>query len=456
MVASRKPQFQVNNILDMASLKPRDEDIPESDERLAGYILLMLLASPSSHVIVHWAGLDAVTGQQDLFSTALRFHPACPTPLSTPTSASASAATSISTLQDSQKSRSDSKTTGDMENSSTMQERNEATKNKNQRSMEPSKNETSQPDDDDSKNPGDSEFDYHLSQETRTPTEDCTGQNGQTGATFIGGQYFPLPSPRGWKLVLELTKQLKPLSDYLTMGQRIHLARRITKSRCLTVAKELQIQREIFSATTSVNDLITKSQINSSRVLAVLTQWRRSFFEQISSRLDKQLEKRLSRKNTAPATKHEQQTLADRPTTAAHTPAPISEVIDLAADSPKKRKANPRPTPSKRVKITTDEEAAAPPSSPTQQQSPTSNKRPPAAGKQQAQRQRSAQQKKNKKSEQVPLPQSRPQNADSTEQARRNNNHNNSRQRQTQRSTQRKPQRRGRKGASKGMHQQDD
>jgi hypothetical protein len=31
-VASGKPQFKVNNILDMISLKPHDEDIPESDK----------------------------------------------------------------------------------------------------------------------------------------------------------------------------------------------------------------------------------------------------------------------------------------------------------------------------------------------------------------------------------------------------------------------------------------
>jgi hypothetical protein len=142
--------------------------------------------------------------------------------LPTPTSASALAATSISTLQDSQKSGSDSKTTGNMETSTTW-DQNKA--NKNQRSTENPENKTSQPDDGDSKTPGESEFDYHaLSQEVPASTEDCTGQNGQTGATFIGGQFFPLPSPHGWKLALKLTKQLRPLSDYLMMGQRIHLA----------------------------------------------------------------------------------------------------------------------------------------------------------------------------------------------------------------------------------------
>jgi hypothetical protein len=458
MVASRKPQFQVNNILDMASLKPRDEDIPESDERLAGYMLLMLLASPSSHVIVHWAGLDSITGQNDLFHTALRSHPACPTPLSTPisTPASASATPSIATRQDSHQSRSDSKNTGDME-STTAQGTSE--NSMNQRSLE---NEPTQPDDDDQKLPGNPSFDYGpLSQESERSTDTRTVPNGQSGATLIGGQYFPLPSPRGWKLVIELTQQLRPLADHLTMGQRIHLARRITKSRCLTVAKELQIQREIFSATTSVNDLVAKSQINSSRVLAVLTQWRRSFFEQISTRLDKKLEKRLTR-HAAPIrdSQHEQNPLEYNPASSAQAAIPSPDVIDLA-NSPKKRKASPRNTSIKRAKNTTDEAAAATPSSGTQQQQQPANRRLPAAGKQQ-QRQPKHEPHKQKKVVIDTSQKSHGQNADSrcpttadqNDSARRNKN---SRQRRTQHQhpPQNKPQRRNRKGANHGKSQED-
>jgi hypothetical protein len=455
MVASRKPQFQVNNILDMASLKPRDEDIPESDERLAGYMLLMLLASPSSHVIVHWAGLDSITGQQDLFSSALRSHPACPTPLSTPISTPASASatsTSIATRQDPHQSRSDSKATSDME-STTAQGNSE--NSLNQRSVE---NESTQPDDDDQKLPG---FDYGtstLSQETPASTDTRTIPNGRSGATLIGGQYFPLPSPRGWKLVIELTLQLRPLADYLTMGQRIHLARRITKSRCLTVAKELQIQRDIFSATTSVNDLVAKSQINSSRVLAVLTQWRRSFFEQISTRLDKKLEKRLTR-HTTPAREgqHEQNPLEHNPVSTAHAPLPSPDVIDLAQESPKKRKANLRNTPSKRTKNTTDEAAAATPSSGTQQQQQTAPKRSPAAGKQQ--RQPKHESHKQKKVTIDASQQSNSQNADSngrnadSNDSTRRNNKNNRHRRNPHHPPQHKPQRRNRKGANQGTTQ---
>ena len=65
-------------ILDIASLKPRTEDIPESDDELAGYVLLLLLASPSSHVIAKYAGLNKTTGQQDFFDMALMHHDACP------------------------------------------------------------------------------------------------------------------------------------------------------------------------------------------------------------------------------------------------------------------------------------------------------------------------------------------------------------------------------------------
>ena len=85
MVADQKPQLQVNNILNMALLRPRaNEEIPESNKTLAGYILMLLLTSSSSHVPVQWTGLDKNTGAQDLFQRVLNLHPACPTPLSTP------------------------------------------------------------------------------------------------------------------------------------------------------------------------------------------------------------------------------------------------------------------------------------------------------------------------------------------------------------------------------------
>jgi hypothetical protein len=53
---------------------------PKSDDQLAGYTLLLLLASPSSLVIAKYAGLDDTTGQQDLFDIALMVQPACPVP----------------------------------------------------------------------------------------------------------------------------------------------------------------------------------------------------------------------------------------------------------------------------------------------------------------------------------------------------------------------------------------
>jgi septal ring-binding cell division protein DamX len=85
MVANQKPQLQVNNILNMASLCPRaNKEIPESKKTLAGYILMLLLTLSYSHVLVQWTGLDENTGAQDLFQRALNLHPACPTPLSTP------------------------------------------------------------------------------------------------------------------------------------------------------------------------------------------------------------------------------------------------------------------------------------------------------------------------------------------------------------------------------------
>jgi hypothetical protein len=58
-------RYQVNNILNMALLHPRaSEEILESNETLAGYIIMLLLTSSSFHVLVEWTGLDKHTGAQ--------------------------------------------------------------------------------------------------------------------------------------------------------------------------------------------------------------------------------------------------------------------------------------------------------------------------------------------------------------------------------------------------------
>jgi hypothetical protein len=50
----------------VTSLKPHDNDIPKSNDQLAGYALLLLLTYPSSSLIIaKYARLDETTGQQD-------------------------------------------------------------------------------------------------------------------------------------------------------------------------------------------------------------------------------------------------------------------------------------------------------------------------------------------------------------------------------------------------------
>ena len=289
MVASRRPQFQVNMILDVASLKPRTEDIPESDNDLAGYVLLLLLASPSSHVIAKYAGLDAITGQQDLFDIALMHQDACPVPNTadvarTPDSSETRSAQTDPTL---------AKTPVPDDSGA----------NQTHRSSAPSHD---APTDDDANKPADGDSPYKNFQENNAFNYTPPNSQPETGGTvlpptvLIGKRFFPLPSPPGWDIAQEIALLLEPIANHITMGQRIALARRMTKSRCLVAAKELNIKRDTFAATNSVNDIIAKSEVNSSRVLAILTTWRCTFFEQLTKRLDRQLERRMIKTHPRP------------------------------------------------------------------------------------------------------------------------------------------------------------
>ena len=69
----------------MASLHPRaNEEIPKSNKTLAGFILLLLLALSSSHVLVQWTGLEKTNRGTRPFQRALKLHTACLIPLLTP------------------------------------------------------------------------------------------------------------------------------------------------------------------------------------------------------------------------------------------------------------------------------------------------------------------------------------------------------------------------------------
>jgi hypothetical protein len=64
---------------------------------------------------------------------------------------------------------------------------------------------------------------------------------------------------------------------------------------CLVAAKELKIKLDIFAATNSVNGVIARAVVNSFTVLAILTTWHHTFFEQLTKRLDTQFEHHMTR-----------------------------------------------------------------------------------------------------------------------------------------------------------------
>jgi hypothetical protein len=349
MVASRRPQYQVNMILDVASLKPRAEDIPESDDQLAGYALLLLLASPSSLVIAKYAGLDDTTGQQDLFAYALMVQPACPVPNTA----------DVARTPGSSETRSAQKATTLPRNPPVTC--NPSAPQKSHSSKQPataSDDTNNKSADGDYNTNGDNSFQYAPA------SQEDTADEALPPTVIIGQRFFPLPSSRGWDIARETAQNLQPIANHITMGQRIALARRMTKSRCLVASKELNIKRDIFAATNSVNDIISRSAVNSSRVLAILTTWRRTFFEQLTKRLDRQLERRTTRK--LPPKPSPQSKLPATTTTTLQTsdaPRGTPEVVNLAADdsaseaSPlKKRKPNSLTKSSKNVQ---DEAASA-------------------------------------------------------------------------------------------------
>jgi hypothetical protein len=357
MVASRRPQYQVNMILDVASLQPRTEDIPESDDALAGYALLLLLASPSSIVIAKYAGLDDTAGQQILFDFALEAIQACPVPN---TADVARAPDTTAEARSAQKNSTLKTTTPVSDTPSTHQNHRHTT-------------DGNKPVDGDSTKPRDTSFQYTLP----PPASPVSPGEVLPPTVLIGQRFFPLPSPRGWDIAREIALKLEPIANHITMGQRIALARRMTKSRCLVAAKELNIKRDIFAATNSVNDIISKSAVNSSRVLAILTTWRRTFFEQLTKRLDRQLERRMVRNHppehkssTTPATSTPA-TPASAATTSTTDGNDLITIDDSASEaSPaKKRRHNPPTKPSalKAKKALDGASTAGPPSNPSKQ-----------------------------------------------------------------------------------------
>ena len=90
---------------------------------------------------------------------------------------------------------------------------------------------------------------------------------------LIGNELFPLPSPACWALAMELHLVLKPIANHITMVQRLQLARQLTRSKVITATKGLQINRDTFTATTSVRELIDRLDVAPHAVISIINGW---------------------------------------------------------------------------------------------------------------------------------------------------------------------------------------
>jgi hypothetical protein len=90
---------------------------------------------------------------------------------------------------------------------------------------------------------------------------------------------------------------LQPIAIHITMMQRLQLARKLTRSKVITATKGLKINRDIFTACTSVCDLIDSIDAEPHQVLSILN----GLHSQTFKTMDKLLQKRLQQLKYNPA-----------------------------------------------------------------------------------------------------------------------------------------------------------
>ena len=114
----------------------------------------------------------------------------------------------------------------------------------------------------------------------------------QTGATtiLIGNKLFPLPSPACWALAMELHQILKPIANHITMVQQLQLARQLTHLKVITATRGLQINRNTFTATTSVRELIDRLYMEPHAMISIINGWHRASFRAMEQRLKRLLQ----------------------------------------------------------------------------------------------------------------------------------------------------------------------
>jgi hypothetical protein len=130
-------------------------------------------------------------------------------------------------------------------------------------------------------------------------------------------------------VALELHQVLQPIAIHFTMIQRLQLARKLTRSKVITATKGLKIKRDIFTASTSVRDLIDSIDAEPHQVISILNGWHRQTFKT----MEKLLQKRLQQ------LKYNPESTTNLPEASGPGKNNSSPVIDLQ-DTPRKRQKN--------------------------------------------------------------------------------------------------------------------
>ena len=331
-VVSRRPQQQVLELLNMARAGHATPapDLLEPDDTIAAYILMLLLASSSGPVIAQYAGLE-LEGVSTLFDYALTNVTACPTPADfnrtldnelrlsfpeTPAPSPHQKAPVITPAAQGQGFISAA----------------ELLASTGATNPTPPCNTTTiappQPDDGDS-----------LTRDAAISRPNMAEQRH----VFIGNKFFRAPSLACWHLAVAIHRELQPLANHITMIQRLRLVTTITRSKCINASQALRVNRDIFSATTSVKDMITKLDAEPAKIVGAITGWQRQYFGTLQAKLNTRF-KHLAKSLQEPASKHNASRiiLPPLPANDRSVPPPPIDTPNSANPPRRKRKRKPR------------------------------------------------------------------------------------------------------------------
>jgi hypothetical protein len=125
------------------------------------------------------------------------------------------------------------------------------------------------------------------------------------------------------------------------MVKQLRLATTITRSKCINASQALRVNRDIFSATTSVKDMITKLDAKPAKIVGAITGWQRQYFGTLQAKLNtrfKHLTKRLQERATDANNHHTTSRVILPPLPANPRPVPPAPIETLNSANPARKK----------------------------------------------------------------------------------------------------------------------